>query len=116
MSAKESDKDKCPVCRNHCPREKLKCGRGRKYFRELEKDSRKEEKAQKKEEKMKLAEKSSRKKDDGSILYLLKKLGHRLRHSKGIKEKHLTSQLTEEEQKQVRQLLEKIESGLKNKI
>lgn len=115
MGAKEANIDKCPVCRNHCPREKLKCGRGRKYFRELEKDTRKEEKAQKNEEKMKHEKKNSRKKDDGSILYMLKKLGHKLRHSKGIKEEHLTSILTEAEQKEARKLLEKMDSGLKHK-
>lgn len=48
---KEKEKEKnCPICGNHCPREKLKCSRGRKYFEKLEGKNSKEEKKHKKKD------------------------------------------------------------------
>lgn len=63
MGEKKEKKEKCPMCGNHCPRAELKCGRGRKYFRELEGEDSKKEKSPKDSGKKKHKDKEAHKKD-----------------------------------------------------
>lgn len=61
MGKEKEKENNCPICGNHCPREKLKCSRGRRYFEKLEGKTSKEEKEKKHKKKDKSDHKDKKK-------------------------------------------------------
>lgn len=125
VKTQKAEEKNCPKCGNHCPREALKCGRGKKYFKKQEGEHKHEDGHGHREEgkhgeghhahkgKEKHRHGFRHMQDDGSITYMLHKLRHMLHHSsEAVTEERLTASLTEEEKKQLRSLLEKMEAGL----
>lgn len=90
---------KCPFCGNHCPQDRLMCGRGRRYFS-----------AQEQENGAHIEHGQEHHRENGAgcddeIVLMLRKCGHFLHHSG--KQDAAVRSLTKEERETLLKLLEK---------
>lgn len=88
----ERNQEYCPQCPNHCHKSQLRCGRGRSYFG-LEGDGQHERKTL------------------TGVAGLLRQCGHLLHHNEELTNEVLCEGLTQEEQKTLEGLLNKILSN-----
>lgn len=88
--------ENCPNCPNHCPKDNLGCGRGRAYFNLEEKEI---------QEPKTLNE---------QVIADIRKCGHILHHNRDINVDETLSSFTEEELKEMHELLSKFYQNINN--
>lgn len=85
------NKETCPICHNHCPKDNLGCGRGIEYFSNQ-------------------GDNTSSSSLDEQIIMDLRRCGHLLHHNRDLNTDELLSNITKEEKEKLHELLSKIES------
>lgn len=84
--------EKCPICPNHCLKNELKCGRGKRYFS----GSSNEEKP---------------KNINEAVILDLRKIGHFLHHEKNVNPNDVLSSFSSDELSKLHRLLSKINTN-----
>ncbi|MGN0960608.1 MAG: hypothetical protein ACI4PF_00245 [Christensenellales bacterium] len=97
------NKENCPVCHNHCPKDELKCGRGKMYF---EGKLNPEMSSENQEHKFNHT-------PQNELTQLIRQCGHFLHH--GGDEQDLFNTLSDEEKSTLLALLKKVTNKINNR-
>ena len=91
--------ENCPMCQNHCPKENLRCGRGREYFNENKHQ----------EDYNNTSEHSSIKEQ---VIFDMRRCGHFLHHNRELDINKVFSNLSDEELTKLHELLTNIHNNM----